>query len=130
MVNKAERKEAKSPRQDLKGQLDATRLLQQYGMDLRTWEILVLIGLNEGEGTVALAKKANIPKSAFSRNVRFLCSEQATRGNDSGKPMDEKDRPARLVQRAADPRDVRLQCLHLTNEGEKLLQKVTTLMSH
>ena len=115
-------------RDAIKGQLKANRILQSYEMDLRTWEILCLIALDEGEGVLSLAKKHKISKSAFSRHVLFLCGERAAKGNQ--KPESNVTTlPKKLIERRADAVDVRRQNLFLTREGESLIKKVFEAIS-
>lgn len=117
-------------RETLKGQLKAARLFQEYEMDFRTWEILLLIATDEGEGAVALAKKHDISKSAFSRHVLFLCGERAKRGNQKDAPDPKVHKlPGRLVEKRTDPKDIRRHSLYLTREGHSFIDQVQKLIA-
>ncbi len=106
----------------LQGQLQAARYLQEFEMDLRTWEVLTVIALNEGEGMAALADQYKIPRSAFSRQVLFLCGERTTRANRPDSNVHKA--PLRFVERRNHPSDSRRQDLFITAEGEGFLEKI------
>ena len=116
-------------RATLKGQLKATRILQDYDLDLRTWEILVLIALDEGEGVLTLAKKHKISKSAFSRQVLFLCGERPAKGNQKIEASNVAELPRKLIERRTDPTDVRRHNLYLTKEGQRLILRISEEIS-
>ena len=96
-------------------------------MDFRSWEVLLLIALNEGEGAINLAKKFNISKSAFSRHVLFLCGEAPTKGNS--KNVKVQTLPPCFIERKNSPVDSRRQDLYVTREGEKFIQKIHKLVT-
>lgn len=122
--------ETSSFRNVLKGQLKAARLFQEYDMDFRTWEVLLIVAMDEGDGLVSLAKKHGVSKSSFSRNVLFLCGERSKRGNQKDMPeVNATNNPGVLVERRKDPNDIRRQNLYLTNEGKAFIVKIQKFLS-
>jgi DNA-binding MarR family transcriptional regulator len=117
---------ADKQRQALKGQLKVTRLLSSHEIDLRTWEILLLIALDEGEGAVALAKKHKIAKSVFSRHVLFLSGQRAQKGNSKDAPDASPSQVLNrcLVEKRNDPKDIRRHNLFITSDGWELIGQV------
>lgn len=99
------------------------RLLQevrQYNSEFgcQTFEALLTIGLNPDMGVTELADKLDMTMASASRNVQYLSAWRKVGDEGYG-----------LVEVAYDLYDRRRKLLRLTDEGKKLVAKLTQIAS-
>ena len=90
--------------------------LEEEGLDLKAFKVLIVIAQNEGEGVLKLAEKGNITRSVFSRYVGVL---------SGGVPK--VIPPAKALVRTK-PIDHKTKALSLTDRGKALIKELAAYM--
>lgn len=97
--------------------LQVVNRLEDAGLDLKAFKVLLVISKHEGGGVLELAKKGNISKSVFSRYVAVLAG---------GVPKAIPSNQALISMTAIDHRT---KALRLTEKGSKLIKELGEYVS-
>lgn len=106
-------------------QLHVIRLLNSYELDVRAWEVLLLVANHQGQGLTDLLPLSDISKSALSRYIQLLSGQTRHIRFTAAEHNDSAALPA-LLEIKPDAVDYRRKQIYLTATAVDLLQQLET----
>jgi DNA-binding MarR family transcriptional regulator len=114
----------------LEKQRKVIEVLQRNHLDVRLWEVLVLVGSHEGLSLQELLPKSSLPKSTLGRFVQLLSCDTLPQRRVSESVVEdaEPEGVPRLVESKVDPEDYRKKNVYLTTAGRKVLEQIRRII--
>ena len=114
----------------LEKQRKVIEVLQRNHLDVRLWEVLVLVGSHEGLSLQELLPKSSLPKSTLGRFVQLLSCDTLPQRRVSEAVVEDAEPEGipRLVESRIDPEDYRKKNVYLTTAGRKVLEQLRRII--